>query len=106
MLDFYLKENGKLITELSLNDIIWLSKFKVIKEGRTGLLKEDGVETLPFFDDYELSYNNALVMNDYSQKAIFKLLSTSGFKSDALDKFNLIINTIITTKKTIKVICD
>jgi len=28
---------------------------KVIKKGRTGLL-EDGVGTLPFFDDYEISY--------------------------------------------------
>jgi len=106
MLDFILKENGKLITGLSLDDIKWLSKFKVIKEGTTGFLKEDGVETLPFFEDYELNYTSAIAMNEYSQKAISQLLSTSGFQSDALDKFNLIINTVLTTKKTIKVICD
>ena len=91
---------------LSLNDVIWLSKFKVIKEGSTGFVKDDGVETLPFFEDYELNYTNAVAMNDYSQKAISKLLSTAGFQCNALDKFNLIMNTILTTKKTVKVICD
>jgi hypothetical protein len=106
MLYFSLKENGKVVTKLSLDDIKWLCKFKIIKKGNTGFVEEDGVESLPFFDDYELTYMNGLAMHNYSEKVIFKLLSTPSFESETLNKFNLIIALLLDKKKVLQVMCD
>lgn len=106
MIYFYIGENEELITKLTLNDIQWLIKFNIIKKGLTGFLLHDSSETLPFFEDYILTYNNALSMNIYSKNTISKLLSTPGFHSEVLDKYCLIINTILTTRETINVRCD
>lgn len=66
MLYFILLETEKLFATLSLDDIQWLSKMKILKEGTTGFLENDGVEILPFFEDYELTYENAISMHKYS----------------------------------------
>jgi len=66
--------------------------------GTTGLLEDDGVETLPFFDDYDIEYNDALLMRQFAENALNNINAIQGFKSGSLDKFLVIINTIIEKK--------
>jgi len=106
MLYFNLKDTGEQIEVLSLENIQWLSKFHVIKQGSTGFLENDGVETLPFFDDYEITYDNAVSMYNFSNKTIIKMKSDTSFKSEAIDKFCNILKTIMQTKKSLQVICS
>jgi len=101
----YFQIEGKTIETLDIKDIKWLVKMEVIKKGRTGLL-EDGVETLPFFDDYEISYKKIICMQSFSKKVIIKLKKTSEFRSKSLDKFCKIIDTCICKKKPVSVTCD
>jgi len=106
MLYFSLAETGELIETLSLEDIQWLVKMRILKEGSTGFIKDDGVQILPFFEDYKLTYLDAISMRDYSHVNIQKMMSTSGFYSTSLEKFCKILDNLIESKKTIKVRCS
>ena len=106
MLYFNSIENGRLITKLSMDEIRWLTKFKIIKEGSTGFLKEDSPEVLPFFEDYELTYSHAVSMHNYSKEVITQMQSYKGFNSESVRKFCMIMDTIIKTKQSIKVTCS
>lgn len=106
MLYFNLKDTGELIEVLSLEDIQWLTKFHIIRQGKTGLVEDDGVEILPFFDDYELTYDNAVSMYIFSKETITKMKSNASFKSETMDKFCNIIETVMQTKKSLQVLCS
>ena len=106
MLYFYKENTKELIETLSLEEIKWLIKFKIIKKGKTGFIKDDGPETLPFFDDYILTYQAALRMKKFSSNIIEKFNTTEGFKSKEIEKFNNIINFLITNKSSLKVLCS
>lgn len=106
MLYFYIKNIDHLICTMTSDDIIWLKKFNFIKDSSTGLLEDDGVETLPFFDDYDIGYNDALFMRQFAKNELNKINKIQGFKSVSLDKFLVIINTIIEKKITLNVVCD
>ena len=102
MLYFYLKESKELFETLALDDIQWLSKFNFVKKGKTGFVEDDGVESLPFFEDYEITYMQALLMKEYAKE------NTKGLnlQSETIDKFYNILNTSIEKRKTIEVLCS
>jgi len=106
MLYFHIRDTSELIASMTLDDIKWLTKFNIIKKGNTGLLEDDGVETLPFFDDYDLTYINALSMSAFSKDKIDKMKKIQGFQSETLDKFINILNVIIEDKLALSVTCS
>jgi len=106
MLYFYKENTRELIETLSLEEVKWLVKFNIIKQGKTGFKEDDGVETLPFFDDYILTYQDALNMKEFSNNQINEMNRQEGFNSKEIKKFNNIINFIIENKSFLRVICS
>lgn len=113
MLEFYLNVSdsdgalsNKAICEFSLQEIKWLSKFGVIKNGKTGLLEDDGPETLPFFDDYILEIKHIQSMRARFLKRSKELGSASGFNSSAMNKLGTMLEQAIDNHCSIRVECD
>ena len=94
------------IRRIELEEVVWLAKFGVIKEGETGLLEDDGPETLPYFDDFELSPSQVEAMLERFEEAASRLRSKPGFTSVALDKFEKILKRASQERCGLQAFCD
>ncbi len=109
MLDFYLNQkvqSCEKIDGLEMEEVQWLSKMGAIKQGTTGMLKDDGPEILPFFDDFELSLAEVESMFARLKEAAKKLQSAPGFSSKSIDKLEKILSKAIENKCGLKAVCD
>lgn len=109
MLDFYIvTETGEKegLGGLSLNDVMWLAKFDVIKKGTTGLLADDGAETLPFYDDFELTPEVIERMYNKFKSRYEELSLVPGSNSHSLEKYKSIITVAVEKKRKVWAVSD
>ncbi len=111
MLDFYLdiddvNYSDQRIEGLEMEEVEWLSKLDIIKKETTGLIKDDGTEVLPYFDDFKLTYVQVQSLYENFKQKKDELLSTPGFKSHTLNKYEKILNIALHHKRGLKAFCD
>ena len=106
MLDFGIMIDNRFerIASFTMDEIRELQRLGCVKASITGSLA-DGVETLPFFDDYTIALDVLLTMQQRAQNAVERI-TTPGFKSIAVDKYLNMLSSAIDSQSELLAICD
>lgn len=111
MLDFYLGTGGidnpgKHLGGISAEGIYWLQKNNFIKKGSTGHLPEDDPESLPYFDDVILNFEQVKrIYDDFKVRAQY-VRATPRFRSLDVDTLENILLEAINNNTGMSTLAD
>lgn len=98
-------ELGEYLGQIEIDEHFWLQNNGFLIKGKFGHFP-DSVESLPYFEDVILTNEQVKKIKEKFDLRKIKIFQTPGFKSETVEKMEIILNRVITENKGLSTCAD